>query len=367
MQLLRRIFLPRPIYYLINIGYWVLLLPFYIFPAILWCLFAGFDIAQDNFVLGLAFVIVGLLSLYVVLLEVWRWKHAFSSVYNRSNTTLPKKDKKHSLIESTLLHSINSTLGKKTAVPEPFASEENWMFYDVSVDPPVMVPGFRELPPAGMYVHTVIEYKLKRALPTVIFDSKKLRGLQYFRIASNVQRISFEGNFDDSFQSYCPAGYTVDTLAFITPEVIEAILRLDGYDFEIVGDSLFCIAPFLENNELTDFKLSCDVLFEKLNDHIQNYRDSHVEKRIPSSYENHPLSAHIVKAPSLTWPIFIVLCILTMVIFTIIEKIDQWYDYNAWYFWLSLLVTIVYGITFRLADARARKAYLANVSVLKMP
>lgn len=121
--------------------------------------------------------------------------------------------------------------------------------------------------------YTVCEIKLSRLLPHVLFDSKKAKGSQFKALYLKAQRLSFEGNFDDHFDSYCPKSYHVDTLSFITPEVLEAMISVSDCDIEIINDSLLIFAPLLPKKELNDFQNHCFGIYNALNDNINTYRD----------------------------------------------------------------------------------------------
>ena len=84
-----------------------------------------------------------------------------------------------------------------------------------------------------------VAIKLDVPLPNIVLDAK---GNNSF-LGSNLpvalgqqQRLSLEGDFDQHFSLYCPAGYETDALYLFTPDFIDHAAALD---VEIVDDWLF--------------------------------------------------------------------------------------------------------------------------------
>jgi len=291
-------------------------------------------------------LLLGFVIIYILSVEIWRWVQIIKIQSSRRFLDGPNRvTTEHSRIKETVIATTTSVKGSKPILETNIlASDKNWMLWDLVLSVPISRLLPKTAGDGGEYYHTVIEFKLKRSLPHVIFDSKRLRGYQYTRMVDGVNRISFKGDFDSSFQSYCPSGYTLDTLAFITPEVLEAMLELDIYDYEIIGDSFFCIAPLLKNRELVEFKLSSENVFDKLNDHIHNYRDSFVARSIPSNLVNHPLSKELIKASFFDQPQFYIVCIVTVALFYILTSYDSHQTDNSYYLWILLSLSLLYGI-----------------------
>lgn len=125
--------------------------------------------------------------------------------------------------------------------------------------------------------YTVIEYKLRRRLPNIIFDSKKAKGRQFSKVFIGAQNITLEGNFSDVFDVFMPKYYHVDSLSFITPEVMQAMLELPDRDFEIIDESLFCYAPLLNDVELDKNLLVFEKLYKTLDNNLNYYRDERLK------------------------------------------------------------------------------------------
>lgn len=122
--------------------------------------------------------------------------------------------------------------------------------------------------------YTVLEVQLSRPLPHILFDSKKAKRRQFKSLYLHAQRISVQGGFDDVFDTYAPQSYNIDTLSFVTPEVMEALVALHDYDIEIVNDKLLLYAPLLSAQERETFMHQGRTLAAHFNDNIDTYRDN---------------------------------------------------------------------------------------------
>lgn len=122
--------------------------------------------------------------------------------------------------------------------------------------------------------YTVYEATLIRQLPHLVFDSKKAKKRQFKFIYHGSQKIGLEGNFDQHFETYSPQEYHIDTLSFITPEVMQAFIDVSPYcDIEIVGNKLLLYAPLLADYEIAAFEERGRYIASHINDNIDNYRD----------------------------------------------------------------------------------------------
>jgi hypothetical protein len=130
---------------------------------------------------------------------------------------------------------------------------------------------------AKQLYYTVFEAKLQRIVPHIIFDSKSAKGRQFRYQYLQSQRLSFEGDFDGNFDSYTPQKYHIDTLSFISPEVLQALMEMHDFDIEFVQDRLFCYGPLLPVGKLDEFKQRCLGVYAKVNDNLDSYRDDRLE------------------------------------------------------------------------------------------
>lgn len=133
---------------------------------------------------------------------------------------------------------------------------------------------------SGEAYYTVIEYKLPRQLPHLMFDSKTAKGRQFKLSFAGSQKLDLEGNFANYFDLYSPQYYQIDTLSFITPEVMEVMIQNSSCDIEIKGDSLMIFAPLLNNQQIEEFEASTRNLWQELSHNLKHYRDDRLDKLI---------------------------------------------------------------------------------------
>lgn len=120
----------------------------------------------------------------------------------------------------------------------------------------------------------IISTKLPRQLPHVFFDSLKARKRQFRFEFARSQKYSFEGNFDQSFVTYMPDNYKIDTLSFISPEVMLVLQNADDYDIEIVGDRLILLGALGNPGiQVPDMVAKLLAIKKELVDNIDTYRD----------------------------------------------------------------------------------------------
>jgi hypothetical protein len=87
-----------------------------------------------------------------------------------------------------------------------------------------------------------VAVKLDAPLPNIVLDAKGNNSFGSNLPASfqKSQRLSLEGNFDDYFTLYCPAGYEQDALYLFTPDIMARFIdNAAELDVEIVDDWLF--------------------------------------------------------------------------------------------------------------------------------
>lgn len=148
---------------------------------------------------------------------------------------------------------------------------DTWKIYDAVFD-------FHRHTKGGSYLskqtyYTVFEAKLIRQVPHIIFDSKSAKRSQFKYLYAQSQRLTLEGNFDQSFDTYVPETYQIDSLSFVSPEVMRALLTAANYDIELVGDRLLCYAPLLDIAAIEKLQTTGLSLVAHLNDNLDNYKD----------------------------------------------------------------------------------------------
>lgn len=144
--------------------------------------------------------------------------------------------------------------------------------------------------------YTVYEHKLSRVLPNLIFDSKRAKGRQYRYRYLATQKISLEGNFDSYFDTYAPHYYVIDSLGFISPEVMHTLIDASSYDIELVDDSLFIYGPLLDESGLKNIQAHGKKIAQAINDNIDTYRDSYIADK-ERSRQVTPFARTLLKSP----------------------------------------------------------------------
>jgi hypothetical protein len=130
--------------------------------------------------------------------------------------------------------------------------------------------------------YTVLELPLDRMLPHILFDSKSAKRRQFKNLYLKAQQLSMQGTFDQIFDTYVPQTYNIDSLSFVTPEVMEALVDAKMYDIEIVNNRLLLYAPLLDDDDLKPFVGHGKKIAKELNDNIDTYRDDRLtgDKRV---------------------------------------------------------------------------------------
>ena len=131
--------------------------------------------------------------------------------------------------------------------------------------------------------YTVFEAKLTRAVPHLLFDAKGAKGKQFGRLYLAAQRLQLGADFGNYFEAYSPKYYAIDTLSFITPEVMEAMIAMAEYDIELLNGHLLCYAPLLEGPALADFERAGLNLLRHLNDNLRSYKDDRLAREARQS------------------------------------------------------------------------------------
>ena len=136
----------------------------------------------------------------------------------------------------------------------------------------------------------VVAITLPRMLPNLFFDSHVAHGdSMRFRLDGS-QRLKLEGNFDNYFTLYAPLHYPVDTLSFITPEVMEAMIAAGDYDIEIAGNTMYLYGEGIERDPAAFVTMAqkAVLIYDKLMNNIVTYRDERVPeeqgRRIVSAF-----------------------------------------------------------------------------------
>ncbi|MDB5175358.1 MAG: hypothetical protein JWM81_216 [Candidatus Saccharibacteria bacterium] len=167
--------------------------------------------------------------------------------------------------------------------------------------------------------YTVYEAQLIRKVPHLIFDSKLAKRRQFKYLYLRSQSLSLEGDFDDYFATYSPQHYQIDTLSFITPEVMQALVALKDYDIEIFDDKVLCYGPLKDAADLDTMEQACQVLCRELNDNLNTYRDD----RLLGDDRKHsvaPFARTLLKSPLKYVPVLVLsaIALVALICFSII-------------------------------------------------
>lgn len=130
---------------------------------------------------------------------------------------------------------------------------------------------------AGEVLYAAMATRLPRKLPNVLFDSSKSRKRQFRFLFSKSQKHSLEGDFDKHFTTYFPEQYTVDSMSFISPDVMIALRDASDYDFEIQDDVLYMFGSMYDPREqISDMSAKLMKIKQELLDNVLTYRDERV-------------------------------------------------------------------------------------------
>jgi len=122
--------------------------------------------------------------------------------------------------------------------------------------------------------YSVMTVELPRSLPNVLFDSIKHRRRQFRFHFAKSQLHRLEGDFDKYFATYFPKGYTIDSMSFISPDVMWALREAGDYDVEIVGNRIFLYGQLNDPKaQLDDMHTKLMSIKKQLLDNILTYRD----------------------------------------------------------------------------------------------
>lgn len=159
----------------------------------------------------------------------------------------------------------------------------------------------------------VMAAELPRPLPNVFFDSKHARHRQFRFVFKRRQIHHLEGEFDNYFVTYFPENYEVDSLSFITPDVMQALIDASEYDIEIVNNRLFMYGPIYDiDQQLYDMSTKILAIKNTLMSTVENYYDDRLPAQL-SGKEIAPAGASLKR--SMFWAyIYIALVILYIVI-----------------------------------------------------
>ena len=238
-----------------------------------------------------------------------------------------------------------------------------WYLYDV-VSNIYRKNGNVQLYKSRQAFYTVFEAKLQRTVPHLLFDSKTAKGKQFRYIYLQAQRLSLDGNFDDYFDAYSPQGYEIDTLSFITPEVIVAMLEMHDCDIEFIEDGLMCYAPLLDKKSLEDFKEKCLNLYASVNDNLNTYRDNRLDKN-KRTHDVSIMAKRLIRDPMRHAPMTAFSGVVTASLIIIIgSDLDSGALAGLFYVLIPTGGAFLYHLLMMIDAFRSNKLLMSNISLM---
>jgi hypothetical protein len=156
-----------------------------------------------------------------------------------------------------------------------YVSSEDWSYFDWKYVERLRFDQTTRYTSNYVY-YGVMAAKLPRPLPNVFFDSKISRGHQFWLELTGAQRHRLEGDFDKYFRTYFAKDYAIDSLSFITPDVMEALIAASEYDIEIVGDRVLFYGPiYVDITRLDDMAAKLKRVQAQLAHNARTYHDNH--------------------------------------------------------------------------------------------
>lgn len=154
-------------------------------------------------------------------------------------------------------------------------SPEGWTYADYTYS--ISRHGWPTSYTAAHEHYAVMTVLLPRKLPNIFFDSRQVRGRQFRFHFSKSQLHQLEGDFDRYFATYFPEDYTIDSMSFISPEVLWALRDAREYDAEIIDDRLFLYADVKDPAfQLPDMQSKIMNIKRHLEKNVRTYRDAHL-------------------------------------------------------------------------------------------
>lgn len=171
-----------------------------------------------------------------------------------------------------------------------------------------------------------IAIRLGRSLPHIVLRATD-RGTRRFSMGYEpdaAQRLSLEGDFDEHFELYCPAGYEQDALYLFTPDVMfRAVQGAGGWDIEIVDDTLLLVSPrdvvTTDPERWIEVARTADAFAAKI-DQWERWRDDRVESTDAGLSDGLGIDAGVAPAGRrlrTSWTVFAWLTLIAMAAFLI--------------------------------------------------
>lgn len=144
--------------------------------------------------------------------------------------------------------------------------------------------------------YSVIVIDTGYELPTFIFDSKESLGRQMKFSFDINQKVALEGNFDKYFDVYHSAGYHIDLLNIITPDIMEKLIEAHDFDIEFYGTKIYLYSKIASHSKLLHMINSAQSIAVSIKRNASAYSDV----RAVSKKRVHPLGKSLQKNFTLT-------------------------------------------------------------------
>lgn len=210
------------------------------------------------------------------------WNYYLSRLLSKRKERLFRAVHERSMRAATLvlspnLHNVseNSSRFRNRRTEQSYIAED-WGYCEFSFDQYAKTK--RGTYNVATYYFAVAGFRLPRKLPNIFFDSGSTGGKEFRVQFRRNQRHSLESIFDNHFTTYFHESYTIDNLSFITPEVMEALVKADNHDIEIYDDMLYLYNE-LENmpDQLEGMERDGKIIRQKLMNNIETYRDERID------------------------------------------------------------------------------------------
>lgn len=227
-------------------------------------------------------IIILSVIIFCIVLSIWRYVYILQWFKKRTQVLIEYSSLHgYSLLEvlgdQAFIHVPNTMLelGKRDKIFNNIVSNNIWTFGDYSYSV------YKKTKSDEVKVYTVYYsvcyIQLPRKLPNVFFDAKKTKGREFKKRFDDSQRHSLEGNFDTYFDTYFPPHYTVDSLSFITPEVMQALIAAKNYDVEINNNKVYIYGSLQPMpDQLIAMTSAVQTIYTALLNNITTYRDERI-------------------------------------------------------------------------------------------
>lgn len=228
--------------------------------------------------------IVGVISIYLNNLMSFK-KHNKDIAKYANKHGLKFKNQPNMSVPDEFVH---ASILKTHDVREPSSinvvNGPDWIYTDLDYKVYSKTKNGGEYHSADVY-YAAMSIKLPRELPNVIFDSLTARKRQFQLEFDDKQQLTMEGNFNQYFMAYCPDGYSIDTLSFITPDVMETLIMAKDYDIEIVKNRLYLYTSLGDPSiQIDDMVTKIHAIEKELLDNILTYRDARLSADIGRNF-----------------------------------------------------------------------------------